>query len=578
MLHLAERVKWRLLAGKDSRCCDARSQGRHGFRTTVMQAIAASKHSAQLPSPSTADAPCDSRIGRPEPTWQPPQASSDTQLRKVGKRVRVVSSLFSPLPPSPPASPPTEAALQHSRQPCRNESATGPPGSCSAQRNACLGPQFLAQSNRFGLDHEWSDAALEEYLEHLQRHAAASSIQAAVRRRRQRRCGAFRCLPARNSCSASGLVNTLRSSPRKLKRSASRLMNQFRGLLREDGAAFEKLKRRERAARHWHRAEHYKTHVVFSVRWYQDVNEPRKRLWLAFRQSHSLLTGLVFRGSMGRTRAETVMVFFNCLAFELLVLCAMYSSPATEGPMVINPVSVVASGAVAAMLCIPAAWVIAWLFEPRAFALLPFRLLAALSHKRTGPTPGDSVPTAAPLIDLDSADLESGQPGCIHHTLTSHVPKAAAVVEVMERGHQKSCEEHAARHFSYASLNEYLLRRSVAQSWKLGDRKRAVELVFAWTLQLLLFVSLLVVFNTYGCVFASMASSEVDKAIFLSWGFSIFQRFVINEPGMIFVTRAMPTLLASDACSNVCNESLANTVGMVFDMVVKVLRVLSPRG
>ena len=89
-------------------------------------------------------------------------------------------------------------------------------------------------------------------------------------------------------------------------------------------------------------------------RWYLDVNRCHKRLALEFRRSHTLLAGLVFRGTSGYTRAQTVQVLLNSLALELVVLCMLFSSPSDpDAPVVINPIKIIASGCLAALITIP---------------------------------------------------------------------------------------------------------------------------------------------------------------------------------------------------------------------------------
>eukprot|EP00966_Prymnesium_polylepis_P068753 1596937-Prymnesium_polylepis.2 len=105
-------------------------------------------------------------------------------------------------------------------------------------------------------------------------------------------------------------------------------------------------------------------------------------------------------------------MLLNSLAVELVVLCMMYSSP-DEGPVVINPVRVISSGCVAALVCIPAAVVFAWCFTPIAFVrlgrlllLLPFRVLMLIARGlreavlagtwRREPRPTSSPPLSPP--------------------------------------------------------------------------------------------------------------------------------------------------------------------------------------
>ena len=132
------------------------------------------------------------------------------------------------------------------------------------------------------------------------------------------------------------------------------------------------------AAHRWSQAKLEAQKEVLAKRWSKDVDRSYKRIWLAFKGSHSLLSGLVYRGKSGATRAMTVMVLFNSINLELVILCMFYSGPTNGEPMVINPVGIVFSASIAAAICIPAMLTLGWLFEPEVLARVPIRLLTLL--------------------------------------------------------------------------------------------------------------------------------------------------------------------------------------------------------
>jgi len=132
------------------------------------------------------------------------------------------------------------------------------------------------------------------------------------------------------------------------------------------------------AAHRWSQAKLEAQKEVLAKRWSKDVDRSYKRIWLAFKGSHSLLSGLVYRGASGATRAMTVMVLFNSINLELVILCMFYSGPTNGEPMVINPVGIVFSASIAAAICIPAMLTLGWLFEPEFLARVPIRLLTLL--------------------------------------------------------------------------------------------------------------------------------------------------------------------------------------------------------
>ena len=106
---------------------------------------------------------------------------------------------------------------------------------------------------------------------------------------------------------------------------------------------------------------------------YRLIDRPYKRIWQSFKQTHTLLSGLVFRGQVGLTRAQTVQLLLTSIALELVVLCMFYSEP-SAGPMVINPVKVAITGCLTALIVLPGMLIAAWLFAP----LLLIRILLRL--------------------------------------------------------------------------------------------------------------------------------------------------------------------------------------------------------
>ena len=62
-------------------------------------------------------------------------------------------------------------------------------------------------------------------------------------------------------------------------------------------------------------------------------------------------------------------MLFNSLALEIVVLCMFYSRP-TDGPMTINPISIIVGGATAAAICIPGMLLFTCFFDPPIFVRL----------------------------------------------------------------------------------------------------------------------------------------------------------------------------------------------------------------
>jgi len=135
-----------------------------------------------------------------------------------------------------------------------------------------------------------------------------------------------------------------------------------------------------------------------------------------------------------------------------------------------------------------------------------------------------------------------------------------------------------AREYSHASLNEHMLTKSLTRS--IRDRHwRAVALISTgWALNLTCFLGLLFVFVLYGCELFSTdqttASGEPAdwRALLISWGFSVFQRFVVNEPMLILVSKGMPILFTTEFCANVCGETVVNLLDLMVQGIVTCIK------
>ena len=71
------------------------------------------------------------------------------------------------------------------------------------------------------------------------------------------------------------------------------------------------------AAVRWKQAKLVVQQEVFVKRWHKDVDRNYKRLWLSFKDSHTLMAGVLYRGAAGFTRAQTVMVSASARTLSL---------------------------------------------------------------------------------------------------------------------------------------------------------------------------------------------------------------------------------------------------------------------
>lgn len=62
------------------------------------------------------------------------------------------------------------------------------------------------------------------------------------------------------------------------------------------------------------------------------------------------------------------------------------------------------------------------------------------------------------------------------------------------------------------------------------------------------------------------------RALLISWGFSVFQRFVVNEPMLILVSKGMPILFTTEFCANVCGETVVNLLDLMVQGIVTCIK------
>merc|ERR1711939_171845 len=97
---------------------------------------------------------------------------------------------------------------------------------------------------------------------------------------------------------------------------------------------------------------------------------------------------------------------------------------------------------------------------------------------------------------------------------------------------------------SYTSLNEHLLHVSLRHAFRRRDYACVAAIVGMWALSWAFFAGLLFTFSLYACEFHVQRRDVRNQQEFLlSWGWSIFQRFLLNEPAGILLGRGVPKLL-----------------------------------
>ena len=156
----------------------------------------------------------------------------------------------------------------------------------------------------------------------------------------------------------------------------------------------------------------------------------------------------------------------------------------------------------------------------------------------------------------------------------------------------------------YDSLNEHLVQLSLTRAIKRREWRTATRLAIGWLLNHFFFVVLLLVFTSYGCYFEEVFSTVVEERtdlttttrlnattnatynvtsnvtynvstvadtnqlLMYSWAWSMMQRFVINEPILIFFSVMIPLLFATECCANLCTESCNNVLGVAVAVLI----------
>ena len=138
-----------------------------------------------------------------------------------------------------------------------------------------------------------------------------------------------------------------------------------------------------------------------------------------------------------------------------------------------------------------------------------------------------------------------------------------------------------SREFSHASLNEHLLSQSLTRSWARKDWRNVARILFGWSCNALCFFGLLFVFSLYGCELFSTEAVGANahwEELILSWGFSLFQRFIVNEPILILVSKGVPMLFTTAFCANVCGETIVNLLSLAVGAIATCMRNIKSGG
>ena len=365
-------------------------------------------------------------------------------------------------------------------------------------------------------------------------------------------------------------------------------------------------KRTSTPLQRWKQAQAKTNAMKLTKRWHKDVDSLWKRVCLGCTAKHSLCAGILTRGLAGFTRAQTMMLLFNGFAFELVMLCLLYSQPTPlavdnvtglpleeAGPaVVINPVAIIISATLAAIICIPVGLIFGWVFDPIILVNViknllwlilcwPYWLVWKRLLKRLW---NRSSFVVAPAPQSYSSTVVQSPP--------QRIVRQASL---------------AGRVFSYASLDEGLLKASLTFTWKNKDWAAVRKILLGWTLSFLLFAIMCFTFVLYGCQLFESQDMVGDDAgdgdvnnsdgngdglavvraiplikqagnpveLIISWLLSCFQRFVLLEPSLILANKGLPMLFASAFCANCCGNSIIESVSLLFVIITEFVKSMS---
>jgi len=355
----------------------------------------------------------------------------------------------------------------------------------------------------------------------------------------------------------------------------------------------------------WKQAQAKTNALKLTKRWHKDVDSLWKRVCLGCTAKHSLCAGILTRGLAGFTRAQTMMLLFNGFAFELVMLCLLYSQPTPlavdnvtglpqeeAGPaVVINPVAIIISATLTAVICIPVGLIFGWVFDPIILVNVsknllwlilcwPYWLVWKCVLKRHW---NRSSSVVAPAPQSSSSTVVQSPP--------QRIARQASL---------------AGRVFSYASLDDGLLKASLTFTWKNKDWASVRKILLGWTLSLMLFAIMCFTFVLYGCQLfepqdwvgddgggdnnSSVGSNDglavvrtiplIKQAgnpveLIISWLLSCFQRFVLLEPSLILANKGLPMLFASAFCANCCGNAIIESVSLLFVIMTEFVKSMS---
>ena len=127
---------------------------------------------------------------------------------------------------------------------------------------------------------------------------------------------------------------------------------------------------------------------------------------------------------------------------------------------------------------------------------------------------------------------------------TNQLQSALADAQSLAVGQDHTAIEPAHLLSSLLTQQGGAVRPMLAQAgFNLASIERAIRFGFLRKVYAILSTQLLLTFSLYGCEFYLQNQGALQqKELLLSWGWSIVQRFLINEPFLICFSKGVPML------------------------------------
>ena len=115
-------------------------------------------------------------------------------------------------------------------------------------------------------------------------------------------------------------------------------------------------------------------HKRFAETWERQAGSRCHRLLTALKTRHSLFSVFFGHGVGTLSRAQTIQVFLNSIALQLVVVSMLFVPRKPGEPLTVNPIKVIISGTLTSVITTPCVFIFAWAFHPVVLVRVLFKL------------------------------------------------------------------------------------------------------------------------------------------------------------------------------------------------------------